>query len=162
MRWPDGKVICPDCGSRQPLLPRQPEALEMPQCRARQFSVKVGTIFEDSAISLKKWLPAHVAFWSTEERNVLLGDSPRLWASRRKPHGSCFNGFAWLSGGMICPHKMGAPKVAPWKSTRLSSVATLQNMHEDQALPLHARMRGSMGQDCRAWDAWTASSSGTR
>ena len=24
----------------------------------RQFSVKVGTIFEDSPISLKKWLPA--------------------------------------------------------------------------------------------------------
>jgi len=55
-RWPDG-VTCPTCGSDNVgfIASRR-----MWQCKTRhpkaQFSVKVGTIFEDSAISLDKWL----------------------------------------------------------------------------------------------------------
>jgi transposase-like protein len=57
-RWPDG-VICPTCGSREVgYLVNQRRW----QCREkharRQFSVKVGTIFEDSPISLSKWFTA--------------------------------------------------------------------------------------------------------
>jgi transposase-like protein len=57
-RWPNG-VVCPTCGSENVgfIASRR-----MWQCRTRhpksQFSVKVGTIFEDSAISLDKWLCA--------------------------------------------------------------------------------------------------------
>jgi transposase-like protein len=58
LRWPNG-VECPRCGvgpdstyrlSTRPLW----------KCRAckKQFSVKVGSIFEDSPIGLDKWLPA--------------------------------------------------------------------------------------------------------
>jgi transposase-like protein len=58
MRWPDGPV-CPVCGSaadRQHFLKTQKRF----QCRdcGKQYSVKVGTIFEDSAIKLDKWLTA--------------------------------------------------------------------------------------------------------
>jgi transposase-like protein len=58
-RWPDGKVICPTCGSgKVSFLP----ARRLWQCKTRhpraQFSIKVGTIFEDSAIGLDKWLMA--------------------------------------------------------------------------------------------------------
>lgn len=57
-RWPDG-VICPSCGStRVSYLKNQRRW----QCAAkhprRQFSVKVGTIFEDSPIKLDKWFTA--------------------------------------------------------------------------------------------------------
>jgi transposase-like protein len=57
-RWPDG-VICPACGSREvSYLANQRRW----QCRTkharRQFSVKVGTIFEDSPIGLDKWFTA--------------------------------------------------------------------------------------------------------
>ena len=57
-RWPDG-VICPTCGSREVgYLANQRRW----QCREkhgrRQFSVKVGTIFEDSPVSLSKWFTA--------------------------------------------------------------------------------------------------------
>ena len=57
-RWPDG-VTCPTCGSREVgYLTNQRRW----QCREkharRQFSVKVGTIFEDSPISLSKWFTA--------------------------------------------------------------------------------------------------------
>src|SRR6266571_6922242 len=57
-RWPDG-VTCPTCGSGNVgyLASRR-----LFQCKTRhaksQFSIKVGTIFEDSAISLDKWLCA--------------------------------------------------------------------------------------------------------
>jgi transposase-like protein len=58
-RWPDGIVTCPTCGSDQvTYMPKR----RIWQCKARhpkaQFSIKVGTIFEDSAIPLDKWLCA--------------------------------------------------------------------------------------------------------
>jgi transposase-like protein len=57
-RWKDG-VVCPTCGSENVsfLASRR-----LWQCKTRhpkaQFSIKVGTIFEDSAIGLDKWLTA--------------------------------------------------------------------------------------------------------
>lgn len=55
-RWPNG-VLCPTCGSdRISFLPSR----RLWQCKTRhkkaQFSVKVGTIFEDSPLGLDKWL----------------------------------------------------------------------------------------------------------
>jgi transposase-like protein len=57
-RWPDGPV-CPACG----LIDQKHYYLKTRRvwkCRSckKQFSVKVGTIFEDSPIGLDKWLPA--------------------------------------------------------------------------------------------------------
>lgn len=62
MRWPQGPR-CPDCWTPGGELGRDPYYLKTQKrwkCRncRRQFSVKVGTIFEDSPISLQKWLPA--------------------------------------------------------------------------------------------------------
>jgi transposase-like protein len=59
IRWPDGVVTCPTCGSdRVTYL----ETQRRYKCYAKhpkaQFSLKVGTIFEDSAVGLEKWLPA--------------------------------------------------------------------------------------------------------
>lgn len=56
MRWPDGPR-CPDCETENPYYIKTQKRWKCRECR-RQFSVKVGTIFEDSAISLCKWLPA--------------------------------------------------------------------------------------------------------
>jgi transposase-like protein len=58
LRWPDGPQ-CPAC-----LMPRERQhwlkTQKRFQCRdcGRQYSVKLNTIFEDSAIPLTKWLPA--------------------------------------------------------------------------------------------------------
>ncbi len=57
LRWPDGPV-CP----RAALLTQSYylKTRRLWKCRAckKQFSVKVGTIFEDSPLGLDKWLPA--------------------------------------------------------------------------------------------------------
>jgi transposase-like protein len=59
-RWPNG-VVCPTCGRTDAsYVP----ARRVWQCKTRhpktQFSIKVGTIFEDSPIGLAKWL---LAMW---------------------------------------------------------------------------------------------------
>jgi transposase-like protein len=57
-RWPDG-VFCPTCGR---IDVKFLENQRKWQCKSvhprRQFSVKVGTIFEDSPLGLDKWLMA--------------------------------------------------------------------------------------------------------
>jgi transposase-like protein len=58
-RWPDGVVKCPTCGNdRVHYLANQRRWKCSQKHPRRQFSVKVGTIFEDSPLSLTKWLPA--------------------------------------------------------------------------------------------------------
>ncbi|HXW50973.1 MAG TPA: IS1595 family transposase, partial [Candidatus Acidoferrales bacterium] len=56
LKWPDG-ITCPSCASQD--ISDMPTR-KMYRCKLckRQFSVKVGTIFEDSPIGLDKWLPA--------------------------------------------------------------------------------------------------------
>lgn len=59
MRWPEGVVACPNCGRSDVRYIATRRLFECKEKHAkRQFSVKVGTIFEDSPISLSKWLPA--------------------------------------------------------------------------------------------------------
>lgn len=61
LRWPDG-VACPTCSSKDV---RFLATRRLWECKGehakRQFSVRVGTIFEDSKLSLDKWL---VAIWT--------------------------------------------------------------------------------------------------
>jgi transposase-like protein len=58
MRWPEG-VVCPHvgCGEKDPYYLKTQKRWKCRKCR-KQFSVKVGSIFEDSPIPLQKWLPA--------------------------------------------------------------------------------------------------------
>jgi transposase-like protein len=59
MRWPDGVVVCPTCGRNDvSWLGSQRKWQCKSQHKKRQFSAKVGTIFEDSPIPLTKWLMA--------------------------------------------------------------------------------------------------------
>jgi transposase-like protein len=61
LRWPNGVVVCPTCGREDAVFLKNQRKW---QCKSvhtkRQFSVKVGTIFEDSALPLDKWL---IAIW---------------------------------------------------------------------------------------------------
>src|SRR5579872_4246614 len=56
-RWPNG-VVCPTCGNpKVGFLKNQRRWQCSTKHPKRQFSVKVGTIFEDSPLGLNKWLP---------------------------------------------------------------------------------------------------------
>lgn len=58
LRWPDGP-ICPACGHAEHYYLKTQKRWKCKKC-SKQFSVKVGTIFEDSPIPLDKWL---IALW---------------------------------------------------------------------------------------------------
>jgi transposase-like protein len=59
LRWPDGKTLCPHCGSDNvKYLPNARVFKCFEKHPKQKFSLKVGTIFEDSPIGLEKWLPA--------------------------------------------------------------------------------------------------------
>jgi transposase-like protein len=71
LRWPNG-AVCPHCGESE----RQPYRLNVKgttrrvwKCRAcrKQFTVMVGTIFEDSHVPLQKWMLAFYLLCSSKK-----------------------------------------------------------------------------------------------
>jgi transposase-like protein len=60
LRWPDG-VQCPRCGAKEVQFISTRRIWKCKRCvEKKQFSVKVGTVMEDSPIALDKWL---IAIW---------------------------------------------------------------------------------------------------
>jgi transposase-like protein len=57
LRWPDGKPTCPACQGQEVSFLSTRLLWKCKGCK-KQFSVKVGTIFEDSALGLDKWTAA--------------------------------------------------------------------------------------------------------
>ncbi|MDO8432109.1 MAG: IS1595 family transposase [Candidatus Binatus sp.] len=58
IRWPDG-VKCPTCGSKEVSFLATRRVWKCKTKHAKQqFSVKVGTVFEDSPVGLDKWFAA--------------------------------------------------------------------------------------------------------
>src|ERR1039458_187501 len=59
LRWPDGVVRCPRCGSDHVVYLAKNRVWKCyGKHESPKFSLKTGTIFEDSPLSLDKWLAA--------------------------------------------------------------------------------------------------------
>lgn len=59
LRWPDARINCPRCGSEKHSFIKTRRLWFCYGCK-KQFTLKVGTIFEDSALGMDKWM---TAFW---------------------------------------------------------------------------------------------------
>src|ERR1700723_2181242 len=57
VKWPKGEPVCPRWESKRNSFLKTRLMWKCLDCK-KQYSVKVGTIFEDSAVSLDKWLCA--------------------------------------------------------------------------------------------------------
>src|SRR6202041_3500004 len=57
LRWLDGVTVCPHCEGKNCGFLKTRRIWKCRTCR-KQFSVKTGTIFEESPIALDKWLMA--------------------------------------------------------------------------------------------------------
>jgi transposase-like protein len=58
LRWPDGKVKCPHCDSEKVTWLAKARVWKCYTKHPRpRFSLKTGTVFEDSPLGLDKWLP---------------------------------------------------------------------------------------------------------
>lgn len=63
IKWPSGVIVCPECGNEScKEMSTRPGKIKCNRAACqKQFSYKVGTIFEDSPLGLDKWF---VAVWS--------------------------------------------------------------------------------------------------
>ena len=85
MRWGQNGAVCPHCGGADPykLTPKatskKPGRKGLYKCRAcrKQFTVTVGTVFEDSRIPLSKWLLAIHLLASSQEGHERPSASPQ-------------------------------------------------------------------------------------
>jgi transposase-like protein len=59
LRWPDGKAECPKCEAQDAMYQPKRRTWRCRKCN-KHFSVKQGTIFEDSPLPLHKWF---AGFW---------------------------------------------------------------------------------------------------
>jgi transposase-like protein len=61
LRWPQGEVVCIHCGNRRSCYITTTQQWKCLSCR-KEFSVRAGTIFEDSRLPLRIWL---IGLWIT-------------------------------------------------------------------------------------------------
>jgi transposase-like protein len=59
LRWPNGKVVCPRCGKAKHSFIKTRRIWFCYECK-KQFTLKLGTVFEDSPLGLDKWM---AGFW---------------------------------------------------------------------------------------------------
>ena len=77
LRWPDAKIDCPRCGSESHSFLKTRRIWFCNGCK-KQFTMKVGTIFEDSPIGLDKWMTA--VWMLTAARTASAATNwPRAW-----------------------------------------------------------------------------------
>jgi transposase-like protein len=133
--WPEG-VVCPTCGRKDvSFLANQRKWQCKSQHAKRQFSAKVGTVFEDSPIPLEKWLPA---VWmlcnckngisSYELGRALKVTQKTAWFMLHRIR------VALQSGSLM---KMGGGHVVEVDETFVGG--KLQNMHKDKKVIYHKR-----------------------
>ncbi len=109
LRWLDGNPTCPHCGNKESyfLNTRKIYKCKAKECR-KQFSIKTGTIFEDSAIKLDKWL---IAIWkianakngiSSYELSRALGITQKsAWFVNHRIREAMTNGSIEKMGGTV-------------------------------------------------------------
>jgi transposase-like protein len=135
LRWPDGKIICPRCSSEQNYFIK---TRKLWLCRGcdKQFTLKVNTIFEDSALGMDKWM---AAFWmlvnckngvSSMEIHRAIGVTQKsAWFMLQRLRAALHN------GSFGAAKKMGGP------DTELEGDETFiggltKNMHKERKLRL--------------------------
>ena len=147
VRWLDGKVRCPYCDSEKVTYL---EKAKLYRCYGdhpkQKFSLKVGTVFEDSPIPLEKWLPA---VWlmvnckngvSSYELHRALGVTQKsAWFMLHRIR------FAIQSKSFV---KLGGPDSTPIEVDETFIGGKARNMHKSKRLRLSkgTGMQGGHGK----------------
>jgi hypothetical protein len=93
VKWPDGEITCPEYGGDRigTIKSRRMFQCKDEECR-KQFSAKVGTLFEDSPLGLDKWF---VAVWciANAKNGISSWELHRALGVQQRWHGSCSIGW---------------------------------------------------------------------
>ena len=134
MRWFDG-ALCPDCTGENRKNPYYLKTQKRWKCRfcRRQFSVKVGTIFEESPIPLQKWLPA---LWllTNCKNGVSSWELHRALGVTQKTAWFMLHRLRLALKPSHSPTKMGSSDGAEIEVDETFIGGRIQNMHKDRKL----------------------------
>ena len=140
-RWPNG-VVCPTCGRRDAsYLATQKKW----QCKSahvkRQFSAKVGTIFEDSPLGLEKWLPA-VWLIVTAKNGISSMEIHRSLGVTQKTAWFMLHRIreAMKNGSIL---KMGGNDMGPVEVDETFVGPKIQKMHRERGLRMQTAEKGN-------------------
>ena len=136
MRWPDGPV-CPHCQSKEHYYLATQKRWKCKACR-KQFSVKVGTIFEDSPIPLQKWLPALWLLVSAKN-GVSSYEIHRALGITQKSAWFVLHRLRLALKRKDFAFKLGGPDAGPVEVDETFVGGKKQNMHKDKKVRYEAR-----------------------
>jgi transposase-like protein len=147
LRWPDGVVRCPRCGSDKVTYLAKARVYNCNVKHPKQkFSLKVGTILEDSPIGLDKWL---CAMWlmvsckngvSSYEIHRAIGVTQKsAWFMAHRIR------EALKSGGFGMSHKLGGVDGGAVEVDETFIGGKVANMHASHRLKLN-QIRDSVGR----------------
>src|SRR5271170_5300869 len=138
LRWPDGEVKCPRCQKVKHSFIKTRRLWFCYVCK-KQFTLKVGTIFEDSPLGLDKWL---IAIWmlanckngiSSYELGKALGIRQNsAWFMLHRIREAMKNRSIF---------KLGGPDAGPVEADETYIGGKAINMHKSRKLKL-AQIRG--------------------
>ncbi|HEY6302086.1 MAG TPA: IS1595 family transposase [Terriglobales bacterium] len=144
-RWPDGMPVCPHLGCGRTDVAYLKNQRRW-QCKSvhpkRQFSVKVGTVMEDSAIALEKWLPA---IWAivNDKNGISSWELHRALGVTQKTAWFMLHrirlGMSLQKKGFGTRKKMGGPDEGPIEADETFVGGRKKNMHKDKKVRYEAR-----------------------
>jgi transposase-like protein len=136
MRWPDGPV-CPHCFAKEPYYLATQKRWKCRSCR-KQFSVKVGTIFEDSPIGLQKWLPA---LWMlvNDKNGISSYETAKALGITQKSAWFVLHRLRLALKHNTFGFKLGGPDAGPVEVDETFIGGQKKNMHRDKKLRYEAQ-----------------------
>jgi len=147
LRWPDGKVRCPRCDSENVgYLDKARVYVCYAGHKKAKFSLKVGTVFEDSPIALEKWLPA-VWMLVNDKNGMSSWELHRALGVTQKSAWFMLHRIraALKTGGFGAKYKLGGPDSGPVEVDETFIGGKLSNMHKDRKGRYNAT-RGAHGK----------------
>jgi transposase-like protein len=134
VRWLDGKVRCPTCNSDKVTYLQKARLYKCYGDHPRpKFSLKVGTVFEDSPIALEKWLPA-VWLVVNCKNGVSSWELHRALGVTQKTAWFMLHRIRLAMQSGIGLAKMGGPDSAPIEVDETFIGGKARNMHKSKRL----------------------------
>jgi len=140
MRWPDGGPECPHCGERKNYWLVKQMRWKCAKCR-KQFTAKTGTVFEDSPISLDKWL---IGIWlvSNCKNGISSYEIARHVGVTQKSAWFMLHRIRYaLQAGSL--EQFGGPESAPVEVDETFIGGKPKNMHAKQRLKMKQGMHAN-------------------
>lgn len=149
VRWADEVVRCPHCGNDKVSYLEKAKLYFCPTKHPKQkFSLKVGTIFEDSPIGLDKWLPA--AWLIANCKNGI--SSYELARALGVTQKSAWHMAHRLREAMKdeCAGKIGGPASAPVEVDEAFIGGKIANMHHKKAEAVRRQYKRNLAKGYEA------------